>query len=63
MEQVVAPDAPSPEASVEYKAVLDDMVDAMNLPGEAAKPVASTVPRKLKRAKPAEQSAVVFRPS
>ena len=59
--KVVAPEAPSPEASVEYKAVLDDMVDAMNLPAEPAKPAAA--PRKSKRAKPPEANEIVFRPS
>ena len=49
--KVAVPDAPSPEASVEYKAVLDDMVDAMNLPAEAAKPVSGAAPRKSKPAK------------
>jgi uncharacterized protein YodC (DUF2158 family) len=61
-EQAVAPEAPAPETSVEYKAVLDDMVDAMNLPAEAAaKPVAAAVPRKSKRAKASEQHGVVYR--
>src|SRR5882672_9541522 len=54
--KVVAPEAPSPEASVEYKAVLDDMVDAMNLPAESTRPVSGTAPRKSKRAKPPEQN-------
>jgi len=60
-EQAVAPEAPAPETSVEYKAVLDEMVDAMNLPAETAKPVAAPVPRKSKRAKPLEQHGVVYR--
>jgi uncharacterized protein YodC (DUF2158 family) len=59
--KVVAPEAPSPEASVEYKAVLDDMVDAMNLPAEATRPVSGTAPRKSKRAKPPEQNDVMLR--
>jgi len=59
--KVVALEAPSPEASVEYKAVLDDMVDAMNLPAEAAKPVSGTAPRKSRRAKPPEANGVVLR--
>ena len=48
-EQVALPEAPAPQTGVEYKAVLDDMVDAMNLPAEPAKPTAA--PRKSKRAK------------
>jgi uncharacterized protein YodC (DUF2158 family) len=55
-EKVLAPEAPSPEASVEYKAVLDDMADAMNLPAEAAKPVSSAVPPKPKRARAPKQN-------
>jgi len=55
-EKVVAPDAPSPEASVEYKAVLDDMVGAMNIPAEAAKPVTGAVSPKPKRAKAPKQN-------
>ena len=58
-EQVLAPEVPSPETSIEYTAVLDDMVDAMNLPAEPAKPAA--VPRKSKRAKPPVQNDVVLR--
>jgi uncharacterized protein YodC (DUF2158 family) len=54
-EQVAMPQAPAPQTSVEYKAVLDDMVDAMNLPAEAAQPV-SSAPRKSKRAKAPEQN-------
>jgi uncharacterized protein YodC (DUF2158 family) len=60
-EKVVPHVAPSPEASVEYKTVLDDMVDAMNLPVEATKPVSSPIPRKSKRAKPPAQNDVVLR--
>ena len=48
---VIAGEAPSPETSVEYTAVLDDMADALNPPAEAAKPVTGAVPRKPKRAK------------
>jgi uncharacterized protein YodC (DUF2158 family) len=58
--KVPAPEAPSPEASVEYKAVLDDMADAMNLPAEAPKPVSGAAPRKSKRAKAPEQNDVVL---
>jgi uncharacterized protein YodC (DUF2158 family) len=56
-----AQDAASPGTSVEYKAVLDEMVDAMNMPAEAAKPVAAAVPRKSKRAKPPEQHGAIYR--
>jgi uncharacterized protein YodC (DUF2158 family) len=55
-EQVVVPEAAASQTSVEYKAVLDDMVDAMNLPAEPAKPAAA--PRKSKRAKAPEQNDV-----
>jgi uncharacterized protein YodC (DUF2158 family) len=55
-ETVVAPETAAPQTSVEYKAVLDDMVDAMNLPAEPAKPAAA--PRKSKRAKAPEQNDV-----
>ena len=41
-EKAVAAAAPSPVTSVEYKAVLDDMADAMNLPADAEKPAAAT---------------------
>lgn len=57
----VVPQAPSPEASGEYKAVLDDMVDAMNFPAEATKPVSGAAPRKSKRAKPPEANEIVHR--
>jgi len=60
-EKAVAPEAASPETSADYKTVLDDMVDAMNLPAETAKPVAAAAPRKSKRAKPPEQHGVVYR--
>ena len=56
--KVVAPDAPSPEANVEYKAVLDDMVGAMNPPADATKPVCS-VPPKSKRVRAPKQTGVV----
>lgn len=52
--QAAPQDAPSPGTGVEYKAVLDEMVDAMNAPAEAAKPVGSAAPRKPKRAKAAK---------
>lgn len=56
-ETVVTPQAAAPQTSVEYKAVLDDMVDAMNLPAEEpAKPAAA--PRKSKRAKAPEQNDI-----
>ena len=53
---VVVPEVPAAQTSVEYKAVLDDMVDAMNLPAEPAKPAAA--PRKSKRAKAPEQNEI-----
>ena len=56
MEQVAMPEAPAAQTSVEYKAVLDDMVDAMNLPAEPAKPAAAA--RKSKRAKAPEQNDI-----
>ena len=52
-------DATSQEASVEYKAVLDEMVDAMNLPAEEAKPVCSAAPRKSRRMRAPKQNDVV----
>jgi uncharacterized protein YodC (DUF2158 family) len=55
-ETVLAPEAPAAQTSVEYKAVLDDMVDAMNPPVEPAKPAAA--PRKSKRAKAPEQNEI-----
>ena len=57
-EQAVSRAAPAPETSVEYKAVLDDMADAMNLPADAEKPAAAA-PRKTKRAKAAKTDDVV----
>ena len=54
--KVVAPDPPAPQTSVEYKAVLDDMVDAMNFPAEPATPAAA--PRKSKRAKAPEKNEI-----
>jgi len=56
-ERAVAATAPAPDTSVEYKAVLDDMADAMNLPGDAEKPAAAA-PRKTKRAKAAKTGDV-----
>ena len=44
-EKAVAAAAPSPVTSVEYKAVLDDMADAMNHPADAEKPVAAAPPK------------------
>ena len=49
----------SQEASVEYKAALDEMVDAMNLPAEEAKPVCSAAPRKSRRTRAPKQNDVV----
>ena len=59
LQEVPLGDAPSQEATVEYKAVLDEMVDAMNLPAEEAKPVCSAVPRKSRRARAPKQNDVV----
>lgn len=59
LEEALPKDAPSQEASVEYKAVLDEMVDAMNTPAEEAKPVCSAVPRKSRRARAPKQNDVV----
>jgi len=56
-EKVLPQDAPSQATSVEYKAVLDEMVDAMNVPAE---PVGSSVPRKSKRAKTPKPGDVVI---
>jgi hypothetical protein len=56
-EKVLPQDAPSQATSVEYKAVLDEMADAMNV---AAEPVGSAAPRKSKRAKAPKQSDVVI---
>ena len=59
-------DAPSQEASVDYKAVLDEMVDALNTPAEEAKPVLGAVPRKSKRARAPKQDEVArasFKPN
>ena len=58
-EKALAKEATSPQTSVEYKAVLDEMVDAMNLPPEEAKPVGSGVPRKSRRAKASKQNDLV----
>jgi uncharacterized protein YodC (DUF2158 family) len=59
LERAPPKDATSQEASVEYKAVLDEMVDAMNLPAEEAKPVCSAVPRKSRRTRAPKQNDVV----
>jgi len=58
-EKAVPREATSPQASVEYKAVLDEMVDAMNLPPEEAKPVGSAASRKSRRARAPKQDDVV----
>ena len=58
-EEALPKEATSPQTSVEYKAVLDEMVDAMNLPPEEAKPVGSGVPRKTRRAKAPKQNDLV----
>jgi len=58
-EEALPKEATSPQTSVEYKAVLDEMVDAMNLPPEEAKPVGSGVPRKSRRAKASKQNDLV----
>jgi uncharacterized protein YodC (DUF2158 family) len=58
LEKAFPKDAPSQEASVDYKAVLDEMVDALNLSAEEAKPV-SAVPRKSKRPRAPKQNVVV----
>jgi uncharacterized protein YodC (DUF2158 family) len=59
LEKALPKDAPSQEASVDYKAVLDEMVDALNHSAEEAKPVGSAVPRKSKRARDPKQNVVV----
>ena len=59
LERALPKDATSQEASVEYKAVLDEMVDAMNLPAEEAKPVCSAAPRKSRRTRAPKQNDVV----
>jgi uncharacterized protein YodC (DUF2158 family) len=61
-QKALAKDAPSQEASGDYKAVLDEMVDALNLPAEEAKPVGSAIPRKSKRARAPKQNDVVRAP-
>lgn len=57
LEKAVPNDATSQEASVDYKAVLDEMVDAMNLPAE--EPVCNAAPRKSRRARAPKQHDVV----
>ena len=59
LEEALPKEATSPQTGVEYKAVLDEMVDAMNLPPEEAKPVGSGVPRKSRRAKASKQNDLV----
>ena len=66
LEKALPKDAPSQEASVDYKAVLDGMADAMNTPAEEPKPVCSAVPRKPKRARAPKQDEVArasFKPN
>ncbi|MGH6709795.1 MAG: YodC family protein [Bradyrhizobium sp.] len=58
LERALPKGAPSQEASVAYKAVLDEMVDALNLPAEEAKPVCSAAPRKSKRARVKQNDVV-----
>jgi uncharacterized protein YodC (DUF2158 family) len=55
-EKVLPVEAPSPEAGVEYKAVLDEMADALNHPAEETDPDRGAVSRKSKRARPARQT-------
>jgi len=59
LENALPKGAPSQEASVEYKAVLDEMVDALNLPAEEATPACSAVARKSKRTRAPKQNDVV----
>ena len=54
-QRVIPQDSPSAATSLEYKAVLDGVVDAMNLPAEVEKPVGAAR-RKPKRGKAARQS-------
>ena len=58
LEKAAPKDAPSQKASVDYKTVLDVMVDALNLSAEEASPVCSVVPRKSKRARAPRQNDV-----
>ena len=58
-EEALPKEATSPQTGVEYKAVLDEMVDAMNLPPEEVKPVGSAVSRKSRRARAPKQDDVV----
>jgi uncharacterized protein YodC (DUF2158 family) len=44
-------EVPSPEAAGDYKTVLDEMVDAMNLPAEAAHPASAAACKKPKSAR------------
>ncbi|MBR1198951.1 DUF2158 domain-containing protein [Bradyrhizobium sp. AUGA SZCCT0240] len=59
LEKALPDDAPSQEASVDYKGVLEEMVDALNLPAEEAKAASSAVPGKSKRARAPKQSEIV----
>lgn len=49
---------PSQQASVEYKAVLDEMADAMNGPALDSCPASKVNPRKRKPAKPSKTEMV-----
>lgn len=60
LQNAVPKEAPPQEAGVDYKMVLDEMVDALNLPAaEEAKPVWRAVPRKSKRVRAPKHSDVV----
>jgi len=56
-------ETPSPENSEEYKAVLDEMVGALNAPAEEAHPVSKAVIRKPKHAKVHKNGVVVGLPN
>jgi len=62
LEEALPKGAPSQEVSVAYKVVLDEMVDALNLPAEEAMPACSATPRKSKRARAPKQNDVVRAP-
>src|SRR5258708_39950171 len=51
-------EAPSQQATGEYQAVLDEMVDAMNLPAEDAIPASGAALKKPKRARTAKGGIV-----
>ena len=51
-------EAPSQQATGEYQAVLDEMVDAMNLPAEDTSPAAGAALKKPKRARTAKGGIV-----